>query len=479
MATFGTILPSDSDVLGGYTGCSESTDSAFLIALIKYSSLFKRFLLFSGDGDHHSRQATWNAWLQEQGSTETSIEVLPLSLLPAALANDTFDLFYSGDSSISYLAELRAAFANKCFPGVGRANDLGKDVSLGSWRSLLHAPVYKCDALLCCSHAGSQAVENLLKEAGKRTGERFSGQRIVLSPGADISEELVDQSSARVALGLPEKGTILLSLGQLSPVDHEDLHPVLLALAELGERCGIDDCYLYICGQASSDDDYVVSLENMAGQLGIADKVLFNFGLAAGQEKLAFRAADIFVSLSDSSDGESANTLVQAMGSGCPVVLSDWGGCREFIEVGSQGELAPTLWGKVDGPIAPGAYFKPKKARLFQAQTVAVDVHMLAEYLSQIIKNPTLKAKMAKSSFEHAKSCYRWESVVKQFERQASSLMQQAVKHSSESKWKTALSSLRSDLLGLCDGKAVKDDCFPYIILWSANLIRFGRSCTL
>ncbi|MCL6269006.1 glycosyltransferase [Sansalvadorimonas sp. 2012CJ34-2] len=426
MATFGTVLPSDSDVLDGYINGLREANSGFLEALVRYSTIFDHFIFFCGDGDCQSRQEAWNSWLKDKAIKEKTVSVFPLQHLPAAVASHLFDLFYSGDPYISYLLELRDAFAEKAFPVVGRAHALSQDITLGAWRSLIHSPSLECDALLASSQASVGVVERLLEEAGRRIDGAFSGQLIQIPLGIDIPEEMSDKKSARESLGLPADGIILFCIGRLSPVDKADLHPLLLALADLYDHECVHDTYLYICGQSDSDDDYVLSLVNLAGQLGIDDRVLFNFDLFSEQKPLAYRASDIFVSLADSVQESFGIAPVEAMAAELPVVLSDWDGYRELIESGEHGYLIPTQWGRVDGLSAPGAFFESQKAHLVQAQAVAIDIQDLTGRLNELIKKSTVRQRMGSKAAERAKRKYCWSKVVSQFDTCAEGLIERS-----------------------------------------------------
>ncbi len=426
MALFGTVLPSDSDVVDGYINGLREANSGFLEAVIRYSDIFDQFHFFCAENDCCSRQAAWDTWLSDHQLDNKTVTVFPLQYLPASLASQDYDLFYSGDPYISYLLELRDAFAGRLFPVVGRAHALSQDISLGSWRSLLNAPSHACDTIVCSSQASVQVIENLLKEAGRRSSRKFSGQLVRVPLGVDTRvPHAMDPKEAREILGLPAEGTILLCLGRLSPIDKADLHPLLLTIADLKDRKGIEDCYLYICGQAGSDDDYIVSLSSLAGQLGIDDQVLFNFELLPLQKSQAFQAADIFISLVDSVQESFGIAPVEAMAAGLPVVLSDWDGYRELIGHGTHGLLIPTLWGKVDGLSAPSAFFEPQKAHLIQAQSVAVDLPELTNCLEKLIKTPSFKEEMGRNASDRARTLYDWEVVIGLFDGLAKRCFQQ------------------------------------------------------
>ncbi|WP_281646235.1 glycosyltransferase family 4 protein [Parendozoicomonas sp. Alg238-R29] len=415
MALFGTVLPADKGVLDGYINGLREANSSFLISLIRYSDFFDQFHFFAAEGDVEARQMCWDQWLETE-QLEKTVQVFPVELLPASFAASNYDLFYSGDPYLSYLLELRDAFASQPFPIVGRTHALSQDITLGVWKNLLLSPSQSYDSILCSSQASIRVVGNLLEEAGVRVGKEFHGSLKKMPLGVEALDSSVGQNRAREALGLPEGGIIILCLGRLSPVDKSDLHPLLRAFADLYDRYGQENCYLYICGQASADDDYVTSLVNLAGQLAIESQVLFNFDLAHEDKHLAFNAADIFVSLADSVQESFGIAPVEAMSAGIPVVLSDWNGYRELITHSQEGLLVPTVWGDVDGLIAPGAYFEPGKAQLAQAQSVAICVSSLSANLNTLVSDSSLRKKMGVCGQERYKQNYACKNVIREFD---------------------------------------------------------------
>ncbi|MTI15272.1 glycosyltransferase [Sansalvadorimonas verongulae] len=423
MALFGVILPSDKDVLDGYINGLREANSSFLTALIRHSSLFKQFHLFISEGDVTTRQDFWDIWLEQEKLTDRTVRVFPLEYLPASFASQPYGLFYSGDPYLSYLFELRSAFAAHAFPIVGRAHALSQDISLGAWKNLLLSPSRSYDTILCSSQASLNVVDNLLQEGKVRAEKSFAGCLELLPLGVDSCETAVSTQEARKALGLPEDSIILLCLGRLSPVDKADIHPLIHALGELCDRYGQEDCYLYICGQASADDDYVMSLVHLAGQLAVESRVLFNFDLSAEEKPLAFKSADVFVSVSDSVQESFGIAPVEAMSANVPVVLSDWDGYRELINHGEEGELVPTHWSDVDGLIAPAAFFDPGKAQLAQAQSVAVDISELAESLNRLVENKSLRSQMGGKGLQRYQLTYTPEKITEDFDDLAQTLM--------------------------------------------------------
>ncbi|CAM3555876.1 glycosyltransferase family 4 protein [Parendozoicomonas haliclonae] len=415
---FGTVLSASGTSRDGYiNGLREANDS-FLQNLIRHTRCFQRFHLFTVETDIRSSQLYWLNWLYQNGlSDRREIIVFPITYMAASLSSDDYDLFYSGDPYIGQLLELRAAFASSPWPIWGRCHSLSQDITLGAWRSLLHAESRSGDALLSSSQASGQALNNLLAEAGKRDNKSFAGDILTLPLGVSDMSCDISAQEARQSLGIPEQGLAILCLGRLSPLDKSDLHPLLVALAEVADETDAQDWYLYIVGQAADDDDYIQSLVQYAVQLGLENRIYFKFDLQPQHKQLAFAASDTFVSLADSVQESFGIAPVEAMSAGLPVILSDWDGYRELIEDGQEGFLIPTLWGDTDGLAVPHAYFSPMQSGFVQAQSVAVDIEALKTALIGLLTNVTLRKNCGKKAQKRYSKSYQWSLVIDAFDK--------------------------------------------------------------
>jgi len=166
-------------------------------------------------------------------------------------------------------------------------------------------------------------VSAALKEALIRLG--VDARNIsVLRNGVDTGLfHPADRASQRARLGLT--GTVLLTVGNLVALKGHDL--VLRALREF------PGAFLLIAGEGPEER----SLKNLAGALGIQDRV--RFVGAVPQARLAeyYAAADALV-LASSREGWP-NVLLESMACGTPVVSTRVGGTPEIVAVPEAGVL--------------------------------------------------------------------------------------------------------------------------------------------
>ena len=134
--------------------------------------------------------------------------------------------------------------------------------------------------------------------------------------------------SLRGALGIPTNAPLVVSTGRL--VGWKGLQVIINALPDLS---GVH--YLAIGdGEARSE------LEKLAAEKGVADRVHFAGEVSHGTLAPLLACGDVFV---QPSIGEEAFgiSVVEALASGLPALVSNQGGLREIVEDGIGGRLLP------------------------------------------------------------------------------------------------------------------------------------------
>ena len=194
---------------------------------------------------------------------------------------------------------------------------------LKNW--LIYYPVEK----LCSRWTDVQLT--ITKEDFERAQRHLHARKTVYIPGVGVDLEAFRPGEGwkpgdrRAELSLPEDAKLLLSVGELNV--NKNHQAMLKALASLGR----DDLYYVICGEGERRS----ALEQLAGELGIADRV---FLLGVRRDVPEWMAeADLYVHPS-LREGLSVSTM-EAMASGLPVVCGDIRGNRDLIEDGKGGKL--------------------------------------------------------------------------------------------------------------------------------------------
>jgi len=160
---------------------------------------------------------------------------------------------------------------------------------------------------------------------------------IVIHNGVDTKKFIPgDEVSARRRLGLPIDARIIGCAARLESVKNHDL--LFRALSLLPK-----DIHLALAGDGSLFQDLIT----LAGNLGIATRVHF---LGSIDDMVSFHQAQDVFCLASEKEGLPLSPL-EAQAVGCPVVLTDVGGCSEaacpdtgyLVPPGSEGQLAHNL----------------------------------------------------------------------------------------------------------------------------------------
>lgn len=134
--------------------------------------------------------------------------------------------------------------------------------------------------------------------------------------------------ATRATLNVPAEAPLIVSTGRL--VGWKGLHLILRALPDLPGAH-----YLVI-----GDGEARPGLEDLARELGVMDRVRFAGEVRHDQLPALLACGDLFV---QPSVGEEAFgiSVVEAMASGLPTLVSNQGGLREIVKEGVTGMLLP------------------------------------------------------------------------------------------------------------------------------------------
>jgi glycosyltransferase involved in cell wall biosynthesis len=167
--------------------------------------------------------------------------------------------------------------------------------------------------------------------------------------GVDVELFTPDGPNHRASHGLEGK-RVVLCVTRLVPI--KNLPLLIQAIADLWQQNA--DTMLVFVGEGPQQ----AALEAQARSLGVADAVRFA-GYAAQEDTPAwYRTADVFALPSDFDN--SPNVVLEAMAAGLPIVATDVGGLRDYVEPprngllvakGARAELAAALRVFLDDPV--------------------------------------------------------------------------------------------------------------------------------
>lgn len=230
------------------------------------------------------------------------------------------DVVVAGPLQTATLPAVRAGAAPVV--AISWAFDLLAEATAGEGRSAAQEALAGSAALLCDAHVVARAAQALGMPA----------ERITIAPwGVELDRfGSGGAQPVRRALGWQENLVIL------STRNHEPLYRVdtlVDAFAIAARR--LPELRLGMLGSGSLR----AALETQARSAGAADQVHFAGPIALSDLPAWFASADVYVSTSP-IDGTSVS-LMEAMATGVPAIVTDIPGNREWIEEGVTGWLFP------------------------------------------------------------------------------------------------------------------------------------------
>lgn len=294
---------------------------------------------------------------------------------------------------------------------------------------MLAEPVMPWDALICTSTAARSFVEGLLAAQADYLAWRF-GQRLaaplpqlpVIPLGVhndDFTEQPGDREQARARLDLAEDEVVALFAGRLT--FHGKAHPFqMYAGLERAARATGRRLVLIHAGKFSTPP-LEEAFHSAVARWCPSVRALFVDGGDAQAYAASWRAADVFISLSDNIQETFGITPVEAMASGLPVLVSDWDGYKDTVRDGVEGFRVPT-WAPPPGAGAGMALDFETGAHDYDhflsrtSTTTSVEPGPLLERLVALIENPDLRRRMGEAGRERARREYDWAVVYAQYE---------------------------------------------------------------
>ncbi|MGB7875751.1 MAG: glycosyltransferase [Anaerolineales bacterium] len=147
---------------------------------------------------------------------------------------------------------------------------------------------------------------------------------------------------------------VLISTGRLAP--EKNWQTFLHAAAKAYEKH--PDLRVVLIGDGSDKD----TLQDLAAELGIAERVTFTGAIPFSEVAVHLKAADIF-GFASVTETQGLATM-EAMAAGLPVVAVDASGTRDIVEDGKQGFLVPNDADALAASISQ-LIESPKKMRIF------------------------------------------------------------------------------------------------------------------
>ena len=298
----------------------------------------------------------------------------------------------------------------------------------------LIAPTQPWDALVCISKAARNAVDRLLDHhahyLARRGGGRFHCPVClpVIPLGVDCDAYAPRNDDAvpgagprarrelRARLNITNDDCAALFVGRLS--FHAKAHPtpMYMAAARAAARVRGRTIHLLLVGQfanRSIESEFRTAAARFCGDA----RVHFLDGTDDTLVRAAWRAADIFVSLSDNIQESFGLAPIEAQAAGLPCVVSDWDGYKDTVTDGETGFRVPvTTAGTGVGIDIADRYAADLDSydRLvgITSLAAAVDIDATAEAIARLANDRELRVRQAAAAMARARRLYDWRVVI-------------------------------------------------------------------
>jgi len=403
-------------------------NATFLRALTQFGTLDAIHFFIGESSEQKQMEAIQRAY-----GGDVEIRVSNLIDFPQALERGSLDVVHFNELNVRMptVMHLRNRFAKKTLPVTGQIHSLSYPSSMQTYQHLIHGNPAPYDAIFCSTVAGRDVVMNCVTDLQDRLRRR-GGADAPLSCALPVVPLGIDTASlqrgnrgqARTALGIPQDAFVFLSIGRFTEYDKMDLFPVVQAFASVRHRLPPSaPVYLVLAGASQGTKTaQMVALWAKALKVGPWLKMKVDFEDTEKPGLLA--AADAFVSMTDNPQETYGLTVVEAMGAGLPVIVSDFNGYKDTVQDG-VGIRVTTRWNtEMDylSDLAPLLYERP--LHLFLGQSVEIDLPELERAMETLYHDSALRHSMGAAALKRAKSKYDWPVVIEQYLSHWNQLMQ-------------------------------------------------------
>lgn len=282
------------------------------------------------------------------------------------------------------------------------------------------APFQPWDALICTSSAARSVVIRLQEAQRAWLSEhlgvtRFSSIALPVIPlGIDapaFAGSPEGRPEAREALGLTGDEVAFLFAGRLA--FHAKANPAVFyqALEVAAARVGQP----LVCIEAGTFPNAPTREAYHQAQRALAPSIRFITVDGAREDlyRQAWRAADVFVSLSDNIQETFGLTPLEAMAAGLPVLVSDWNGYRDTVRDGVDGYRIPVI---LPAPGAGNAFAMRHASGVdsydhYIGRTsllTVIDPVVLADRITALAAEPDLRASLGHAGRSRAVAAFDW-----------------------------------------------------------------------
>jgi len=430
MKIFGTTFPfvesgtADDERLGRLVANYE-----FLKSLLNFSS-FDQFHLFCLSPNH--AQSTINKLKGDASISDAAKQKVAIFLydsLKEQLRTTNYHCFHLGGWSYHFngTVYLRNTYAKEAFPVTGIIHSLNAVATSSYVQGLIRSNAQEYDSIFCTSGDGKEVMrKKIAASQDLDKTARYKGKLSQIPLGYDFSlDNKMSKTVAKITMNFEQGTKYILYLGRLSPSTKADLYPLLLAFKSLKERLEFK-IKLVLAGGVNPNELRVH--KEMILELGLEMDVqlMINFDLA--KKKALISAAEVCVAPSDNIQETFGISIVEAAACGIPVVAADIDGYKDLVVQNETGFKIKTTWIDDFEPCEIDDLYDFSVMQIMLAQAMAVDCEEMEEKIYLLLTDEDLRNRMGENAAKRAVENYRWDVVIKQYEKEWDLLKEIAVK---------------------------------------------------
>ena len=282
-------------------------------------------------GDGHTGTVRWRPALGD-----AALEQLGAVYYPAPVTPD--------------LAHARNTRGPTAYSLFGVTHTLSSEAAMDGLARLILAPYQPWDGLVCTSSVALSVANRLQAEMREWQIEQVGATRFntpsmkVIPLGVDVPScaRTPDQiAEARAALGVGTNEVAFLFAGRM--IFHAKANPAVYYLAVEAAQARVAHPIVCIEAGVWPNDQVADSFRRARAELAPSVRFIDVDGADSVAYDRAWKAADVFTSLSDNIQETFGLTPVEAMAAGLPNLVSDWNGYKDTVRDGIDGFRIPTF----------------------------------------------------------------------------------------------------------------------------------------
>jgi len=344
--------------------------------------------------------------------TQSKIYCIPRLAITQYLEEHPIDVLHFMDPKMSMGGHIRNHLSERNFVITGLTHSLGDQIMDCILQNHANG-IEPGDCLICTTPTAQSAIASMCAHLSGQQPDLSLPQTEVIPLGLDLAAFQEPTQLTRQDLGLPDKDFVILSLARFNPLSKMDILPVLILLQMIRQK-GIRTIKLVLAG-SEGDGKYIQLLKDWARKTGIANLVLFIKSPTDEQKMALYQHADVFLSLSDNVQETFGLTVVEALASGLPAVVSDWNGYKSLVKHDVTGIRVPTKMLARDEKWEASLSLLPfLTAHMLCAQTTAVDLPAARDAILSLEADREGLKRMSKAATRSA-IAYDWKQVLPQY----------------------------------------------------------------